>query len=218
MGRELVVTAAETPLRAYSHLFIGGEWVEPSSGEIYRSVDPAYGEPWAEIARGDARDVDRAVAAARAALAGPWSELTASRRGALIRRLAELVSENLDMLAELESRDNGKTHRDTLGEVSRAVEWLTFFAGAADKINGATIPVRPDALAYTVREPVGVVACDHPLEFPAVPHLVEARSGPGGGQHHRSEAFLADERHRSGVGGTGGRSGLPRGGRERHHR
>ena len=59
---------------------------------------------------------------------------------------------------------------------------------------------------------------DHPLELPAVSHLVEARSGPGGGQHHRSEAFLADERHRPGVGGLGGRSGLPRRGRERHHR
>ena len=176
MGRELVVTAAETPLRAYSHLFIGGEWVEPSSDEIYRSIDPAYGEPWAEIARGDARDVDRAVAAARAALTGPWSELTASRRGALIRRLAELVSENLDMLAELESRDNGKTLRDTKGEVSRAVEWLTFFAGAADKINGATIPVRPDALAYTVREPVGVVAAITPWNSPL--YLTSWKLGP----------------------------------------
>ena len=170
------MTPTEASLRTYPHLFIGGEWVESSSGETYRSIDPAVGEPWAEIARGDARDVDRAVAAARAALEGPWSKMTASRRGALITRLAELMAENVDSLAELESRDNGKTHRDTKGEVSRAVEWLTFFAGAADKINGATIPVRPDALAYTVREPVGVVAAITPWNSPL--YLTSWKLGP----------------------------------------
>ena len=171
------MTPTEASLRTYPHLFIGGQWVESSSGETYRSVDPAVGEPWAEIARGDARDVDRAVAARAGSTRGPVVEddLRAGR-GALITRLAELMAEKVDSLAELESRDNGKTHRDTKGEVSRAVEWLTFFAGAADKINGATIPVRPDALAYTVREPVGVVAAITPWNSPL--YLTSWKLGP----------------------------------------
>ncbi len=157
---------ADVPVRSYPELFIDGAWVAPHSGATYSSIDPSTGEPWAEIAQGDAADVDRAVEAARKALRGPWSRLTASRRGAMMRRLAELMAEHGDRLAECETRDNGKTLRDTRGEIARAIEWITFFAGAADKINGDTIPVRPDALAYTIREPVGVVAAITPWNSP----------------------------------------------------
>jgi (Z)-2-((N-methylformamido)methylene)-5-hydroxybutyrolactone dehydrogenase len=170
------VIESEGAVRQYPRLFIGGEWVSPHDPERYVSIDPATAEPWAELAQGDASDVDAAVAAATAALRGPWAQLPSRRRGRLIRRLADLVADHLDELARLESRDNGKTLRDTRGEIGRAVEWLHFFAGAADKINGDTIPVRPDALAYTIREPVGVVAAITPWNSPL--YLYAWKLGP----------------------------------------
>jgi acyl-CoA reductase-like NAD-dependent aldehyde dehydrogenase len=135
------------------HLFIGGEWSAPHSGRAIASIDPSTEKVWAHVAEADETDVDRAVGAARAALRGPWTtNVTASRRGAL--------------LLMLESRDNGKPLRETQGEVQRAADWITFFAGAADKINGEQIPFRPDALAYTRREPVGVVGAILPWNSP----------------------------------------------------
>ncbi|TCT03286.1 aldehyde dehydrogenase family protein [Aquabacter spiritensis] len=155
-----------TALRRFDTLFIGGEWVAPRSGRRIRSIDPATEEVWAEVAEADAADVDDAVAAARAALHGPWSRLTPSQRGELMLRLAALMRRDAAALAEIESRDNGKPLRDTKSEIARAADWITFFAGAADKINGAQIPFRPDALAYTRREPVGVVAAILPWNSP----------------------------------------------------
>ena len=153
--------------RAYDHLFIGGEWVTPHSSRAIPSIDPATEEVWAEVAEADDHDVDRAVAAARAAMHGPWTKkITATQRGALLYKLAELVRRDTQKLAELESRDNGKPLRDTINEVQRAYDWLMFFAGAADKIYGEQIPFKPDALAYTRREPVGVVGAILPWNSP----------------------------------------------------
>src|SRR5690606_31143298 len=128
------------------------------SGRMIRSIDPATEDVWAEVAEADATDIDLAVDAARSALRGPWGRMTASARGGLLYKLADLLRRDAQRLAEIESRDNGKPVRDTLGEVQRAADWLVFFAGAADKHNGDQIPFRPDALAYTRNEPVGVVA------------------------------------------------------------
>jgi len=156
------MTIAEFP-----NLFIGGEWLYPHSGRVISSIDPSTEEVWATVAEADEVDVDHAVQAAKAALDGPWGrKLTVTQRGALIYRLAELVRRDADKLAELETRDNGKPLRDTKGEVLRAADWLTFFAGAADKINGEQIPYRPDALAYTRLEPVGVVGAILPWNSP----------------------------------------------------
>ena len=155
--------------KVYDRLFIGGEWVAAHSGRRIELVDPASEEIWAEVAEADAVDVDRAVQAAAAAMDGPWTrKLTASERGGLIHRLAELVRAEAGALAEVESRDNGKPIRDTLNEMRRAADWLTFFAGAADKINGEQIPFQPDALAYTRREPVGVVGAIVPWNSPVL--------------------------------------------------
>ncbi len=170
------IATSEPAVRSYPHIFVGGAWQEPRLGRTYQSIDPATGKVWAEIAQAGAEDVDAAVEAARTAFAGPWSKMPSSNRGKLIHRLAELLAENSERLAELESHDNGKTLRDTRGEIARAVEWLTFFAGAADKINGDTLPVRPDALAYTVREPVGVVAAITPWNSPL--YLYSWKLGP----------------------------------------
>lgn len=149
------------------NIFIGGEWLHPHSNRSITSIDPSNEEVWAEVAEADEVDVDHAVKSAQAALQGPWRrKFSPSQRGAMIHRLAELVRRDADALAMLESRDNGKPLRDTKGEILRAVDWLVFFAGAADKINGEQIPFRPDALAYTRLEPVGIVGAILPWNSP----------------------------------------------------
>jgi aldehyde dehydrogenase (NAD+) len=151
----------------YNRIYIGGEWVKPHSNRVIRSLDPSTEEVWVEVAEADEEDIDAAVEAARAAMHGPWvRKLTASQRGALMLKLAAFMRRDARRLAEIESRDNGKPMRDTLGEILRAADWITFFAGAADKIYGEQIPFRPDALAYTRREPVGVVGAILPWNSP----------------------------------------------------
>jgi acyl-CoA reductase-like NAD-dependent aldehyde dehydrogenase len=165
-------------VRVYPHLFIGGEWVAASSGRVIKSIDPATEQVWATVAEADAKDVDLAVTAARAAMRGPWLRtITPSQRGEMMLRLAALMRRDAKKLAEIESRDNGKPLRDTTGEVLRAADWITFFAGLADKINGEQIPFRPDALAYTRREPVGVIAAILPWNSPI--SLCSWKLGPG---------------------------------------
>jgi len=161
------MTERASPPRKYDRLFIGGEWVEPHSGKTFETIDPSTEETWAEVAEADEQDVDLAVQAANIAAKGAWrTKVTASQRGAMMAKLAELIRRDSRKLAELESRDNGKPIRDTHGEVLRAADWLTYFAGAADKIHGEQIPFRPDAIAYTKREPVGVVGAILPWNSP----------------------------------------------------
>jgi acyl-CoA reductase-like NAD-dependent aldehyde dehydrogenase len=163
--------------RTYDRLYIGGEWVLPRSGRSMPSIDPATENVWAEVPEAGEADIDLAVAAARAAMQGRWrSKITASQRGELLFKLASLLRREATRIAELESRDNGKPLRDTLGEVQRAVEWFTFFAGAADKIGGSELPIRPNALAYTRREPVGVVGAILPWNSPVL--LYSWKLGP----------------------------------------
>ena len=151
----------------FSRLFIGGEWVLPHSGRTIASIDPSTEEVWTEAAEADETDVDNAVKAAKAAFDGPWrKKINASDRGRYIHRLAELMRRDVDALAEVETRDNGKPLRDTKGEILRAADRLVFYAGAADKINGEQIPFRPDALAYTRLEPVGIVGAILPWNSP----------------------------------------------------
>lgn len=153
--------------RRWEKLFIGGAWVCPHSGRSIEAIDPSTEDVWAEVAEADEQDIDAAVRAASAAMRGPWGrKLTATQRGALMQRLAELIRRDARQLAEIESRDNGKPVRDTLGEVQRAADWITYFAGAADKILGEQIPFRPDALAYTRKEPVGIVGAILPWNSP----------------------------------------------------
>jgi acyl-CoA reductase-like NAD-dependent aldehyde dehydrogenase len=164
------------PPLSYPSLFIGNEWREAHSGRRLQSIDPATEEVWAEVPEGDETDVDEAVRAARGALTAEWGRLAPTDRGHLLRRLAQLLESNAPDLAELESRDNGKPIRDTRSEVRRAAEWINYYAGAADKIHGETIPVRSDALAYTVRGPVGVVAAITPWNSPL--YLYSWKLGP----------------------------------------
>ena len=149
-------------------LFINGQWEDAASGRSFESINPAKGEVWATAPEGDAADVDRAVMAARAAFeSGPWGSITPTERGHLIRRLGDLVKENIDYLAELETLDNGKAIRETGGvEMPAIANWYYYYAGLADKIQGETIPLGNSMLNYTLREPVGVVGAIVPWNSP----------------------------------------------------
>ncbi len=137
------------------------------SGRRYASTDPYTGQPWAQVPDADAQDVDDAVAAARAALGGPWGKLTATQRGKLLHRLGELLERDASGLAELETRDNGKLLREMAGQMAGLPEWYYYFAGLADKQQGSVIPSdKPNFLVYTRNEPVGVVAAIVPWNSP----------------------------------------------------
>jgi acyl-CoA reductase-like NAD-dependent aldehyde dehydrogenase len=149
------------------NLYIDGEPVPSSSARTYDSLDPYTDEPWAQVADGTAEDVDRAVSAARAALTGPWGALTATERGELLRKLAELIARDADRLAELEVRDGGKLLREMSGQAKGLPAWYTYFAGLADKLQGEVIPTgKSNYLVYTRHEPVGVVAAITPWNSP----------------------------------------------------
>jgi aldehyde dehydrogenase (NAD+) len=153
--------------------WINGTFVPPSSGQWIESLDPYSGQAWARIARGNKADVDQAVRAAHHAMyQGPWSKMTASQRGRVLRRIGDLLSEahHAKRLAEIETRDNGKILAEMEGQLKYLPEHWYYFAGLADKIQGSVLPVdRPDILAMTYREPVGVVAAltswNTPLTF-----------------------------------------------------
>ena len=147
--------------------FIAGDEVPAASGATFESLDPANGEPIATLARGGAEDVDRAVAAARAAYPA-WRDADPYARGRVLQRLADLVEEHGDELAELESSDAGKPHGDALREVDRVVRTFTYYAGWPTKITGTTNPADPGVFSYTLREPLGVVGAITPWNFPAV--------------------------------------------------
>jgi aldehyde dehydrogenase (NAD+) len=149
-------------------MMIGGKQVPARDGATFESTDPFTGEPWARIARGAAADVDAAARNARDAFCSPaWSQLTASARGELLVRLADLALERLEELVEVESRDNGKSRKELRVALRTMASWYRYYGGMADKVLGEVIPVdRPDSLNYTVLEPYGVVAAILPWNSP----------------------------------------------------
>jgi acyl-CoA reductase-like NAD-dependent aldehyde dehydrogenase len=149
-------------------MLIDGEHVESASGKTFATVDPSTGEAITQVAQAGQEDIDRAVAAARRALAGPWGQLPATERGRLIGRLAELVAEHADELAQIESIDNGKPATYALaGDLALTIDQYRYFSGWPTKIAGETLPSAfPDMHLYTRREPVGVVGAIVPWNFP----------------------------------------------------
>src|SRR6201984_2603898 len=155
-------------------LLIGGKWVSSASGKTFETYNPATGEVLAHIAEGDREDIDRAVKAARHAFEnGPWRKMTASERGRLVWKLADLLEQHTEEFGYLESLDNGKPLAIAkAADVPLAVDLLRYMAGWSTKIEGNTIPLSvpytPGAkyLAYTLREPVGVVGQIIPWNFP----------------------------------------------------
>ncbi|MGE0847296.1 MAG: aldehyde dehydrogenase family protein, partial [Flavobacteriaceae bacterium] len=161
------VRGGDRAARFPTDLLIDGRFVPAASGRTFATVNPATEQVTAHVAEGDADDIDAAVKAARAALAGEWGRMRPAARGELLSRLAQLIRDDLDELVELESLDSGKPVSAIRRQDMPAVlDTLAYYAGWADKINGQVIPARPDALTYTVREPVGVVGAIVPWNFP----------------------------------------------------
>ncbi|RRH87740.1 aldehyde dehydrogenase [Mesorhizobium tamadayense] len=150
------------------NLFINGEFVAPKSGQYIDSFDPTSGRPWYQFAEAGAEDVRAAVEAARSAFAAPaWRRMTQTDRGRLVRRLAELVLDNADELALIETRDNGKLLKEMQAQMRAMPDSYTYFAGMADKLLGDTIPVNKlDMLNFNLREPIGVVGMITPWNSP----------------------------------------------------
>ena len=154
-------------MKRYGH-YINGFQVAPASGAYVASEDPYSGEVWAEIARGDARDVDAAVSSAKSAFTnGPWSRMSATRRGAMLRKVADLIAEEAPRLAQIEQRDNGKLAAEVDAQVRYVSDYFHYYAGLADKVQGEVIPNEKSAsFTYTRHEPRGVVAIITPWNSP----------------------------------------------------
>lgn len=147
-------------------LFIGGEWTDPIDGKLEHSIDPATGKPWALVAFGGAKDIDRAVAAAKAALAGPWGKMTALERGALLRKLADLYQAHAPQMAALESRDSGRAIRESRVDIGGHHQYYRWFASLAETRGGSTIPLDDSVHAFTTGVPIGVVGAITPWNVP----------------------------------------------------
>ncbi|MFL6437271.1 MAG: aldehyde dehydrogenase family protein [Terriglobales bacterium] len=170
--------ATATPLQVHNtvteflatpkKLLIDGKWVAASSGKTFDSIDPATGDVLARVAEGDKADIDLAVKAARRAFeSGPWAKMSASQRGRIIWKIGDLLAENVEEFAELETLDNGKPISvSRVADVPLAADLFHYMAGWATKIEGSTIPIAGPFLAYTRREPIGVVGQIIPWNFP----------------------------------------------------
>jgi aldehyde dehydrogenase (NAD+) len=141
-------------------MYIDGKFVDAASGKWFDSYNPFTGKVWSQVAQGGPEDVDRAVKAAHRAFSeGPWPQMTASQRGALVYKLGTLVARDAKMLAETEVMDNGKLIAEMQGQLNYVPQWYYYFGGLADKIQGAVIPLdKKGYFNFTRHEPLGVVA------------------------------------------------------------
>ncbi|MBX3530091.1 MAG: aldehyde dehydrogenase [Rhizobiaceae bacterium] len=149
-------------------MLIDGQWVDGSGGDRFETMNPFTAKSWATIAKGTADDAGRAVEAAHKALkTGPWGKMSASARGAIMRKFADLLAEHGQSLAETETRDNGKLIAEMSLQLRYVSQIVHYFAGMADKIEGSVPPIeRPGYFNYTRREPIGVVAAITPWNSP----------------------------------------------------
>ena len=150
-----------------TRLLINNEWVESVSDRRFETINPTTGEVICNVAEADAPDVDKAVQAARTAFtSGEWTKISATRRGELLYKLADLIEQNIDELARLETLDNGKPLQDSLSDLGLVISCYRYYAGWADKVQGKTIPINGPYFCYTRHEPVGVVGQIIPWNFP----------------------------------------------------
>lgn len=147
---------------------VNGETLANGSGRWIDSEDPFTGKVWSQIPQGTTQDAEAAISAAfDAGSTGPWASMTATARGKLLHRLADLIERDAEKLATLEVRDNGKLRAEMLGQVRYLPEYYRYFGGLADKIEGGVLPSdKPDMFTYTRHEPLGVVVCITPWNSP----------------------------------------------------
>lgn len=159
-------------------LFIDGAWCDGADGQTMTTTNPATGAVWASFACAAPADVDRAVGAARRALGDPaWRDMTQTQRGKLLYRLAELIEENATKLGEIETTDSGKLLAETASQTGYVGDYYRYYAGLADKIEGAVLPIdKPDMHVFTRREPIGVVVAVVPWN--AQMFLTATKLGP----------------------------------------
>ena len=169
---------AARPQIRQTQLLIDGQWTPARSGKTFETINPATEEVIAQVAEADAADVEMAVRAARKAFdEGPWPRMDARERGRIMLRLADLIESEIDELAALESLDNGKPVSDArTGDIPLALDVIRYYAGWADKIQGATIPINGNFFCYTRKEPVGVAGQIIPWNFPIL--MVAWKWGP----------------------------------------
>lgn len=151
--------------KAWKH-YINGQWQDAVSGDVLETKDPSNEQVIATLARGTAADVDRAVQAAAGAMLGEWGQTKPKERARLLYDVARLLEKHADEFAELETRDAGKPLQQSKKEVLGTARYFEFYAGAADKIHGETIPLGPDYIDFTIREPMGVTAHIVPWNMP----------------------------------------------------
>jgi aldehyde dehydrogenase (NAD+) len=149
-------------------MYIAGEFVEPDSGSWFETENPFEGKSWAEVARANAADADKAVTAAhRAFSSGDWPALSAYERGRLLTKIGDLILQNSESLALAELRDNGKSISEVRGQMKTMASWYHYYGGLADKIEGQVIPAdENNFLTFTQYEPLGVVAAITPWNSP----------------------------------------------------
>ena len=165
-GRGIVAAAMAVATEREYGLFINGELAEPASGDVRELVEPASGAPLARAAMAGPSDVDRAVEAAQAALAGPWGKTPANERSRLLHALADAIAANRKELAELEARNVGKAISSVKAELAQAVENFRFYASAIASIGGRSNPIGGSLLFYSLKEPVGVAGQIVPWNYP----------------------------------------------------
>ena len=159
-------------------MYIDGQWCDAEDGKTLESVNPATGEVWATAAVAGEAEVNRAVAAAQRALnEGPWAQMTATQRGKMLHKLGDLIGEHSQHLGEIETIDSGKLAKETRAQTGYVSDYYYYFAGLADKIQGATLPIdKPDMHVFTKRVPIGVVAAVVPWN--AQMFLTATKIGP----------------------------------------
>jgi aldehyde dehydrogenase (NAD+) len=159
-------------------LFIDGVWCDGATGLTATSQNPATGQDWASFACAAVQDVDRAVAAARRVLDDPvWRDMSQTARGKLLNRLADLIEANAKTLGRVETQDSGKLLAETSAQTAYVGDYYRYYAGLADKVEGAVLPIdKPDMHVFTRRVPIGVVAAVVPWN--AQMFLTATKLGP----------------------------------------
>ncbi len=164
-----IATTSKLPIQIHAtKLLINNEWVDSTSGRTFETINPANGEVICQVAQADAVDVDKAVKVARTAFKeGDWPKMSASERGKLLYKLADLIEAHADELAQLETLDNGKPLKDSSQiDLPLTIACYRYYAGWADKIQGKTIPIDGSFFCYTRHEPIGLIGQIIPWNFP----------------------------------------------------